>query len=337
VLAILSGFRAASARDSSGRIGESHRRTVIKRRLGAAASRLAAALMCLTLLAGYAFGKGELGEKEARRLIARFAGIELGSSAVRIRAITQGAADVTATAQIETAFRFERGDDERWRISEIRTGSDRWEDLSLIAHALALETPAGAAGDDPEKLLRARAQGELDASRAREMIAQLAGIELPSDAVRVREISALYKSALVVARVSAEFRLVKDSNNKWRVAGIRRIGGDWTETDALVGMVNREKARRARTELKMIAVALDTFRRERGFYVVADDVRALIDQLNPHYLAHVIRLDPWRNPYLYEGAESGFVLRSAGADGEPNTTDDIRLMSHTQAVESAGP
>jgi len=79
--------------------------------------------------------------------------------------------------------------------------------------------------------------------------------------------------------------------------------------------------------LESIATALESFRRERGFYVESKSEAALIDNLNPHYLARVIRVDPWHQPYEYEGSRSSFVLRSSGPDEKPNTPDDVTVIS----------
>ena len=67
---------------------------------------------------------------------------------------------------------------------------------------------------------RTRAAGDLTPKEARKLIARLAGIHLPSDAVRVKEITAFGNSAVVVAQVETAFRLVNE-NDKWRVAEIR--------------------------------------------------------------------------------------------------------------------
>ncbi|MBA3805343.1 MAG: type II secretion system protein GspG, partial [Acidobacteria bacterium] len=293
---------------------------------------LSLALICLFPLRLDALAKGELGAKEARNLIRRAAGLELPSGAVRVRAITpSGSTEAVVVAQIETAFRFERDDEDRWRIAEIRTGDRRWEDVDLLVRAARGEISAGSSPEGSASP-RSRAVVNLDAILAREMIARLAGIELPSDAVRVKEISSLYKSAVVVAQVITEFRFVRGSDNKWRVAGVRTGDGEWTDIERTLRIVNEEKARRARAELEMIAAALDSFRRERGFYVVADSSSTLLDQLNPRYLPRVIRLDPWQRPFLYEGERDRYLLRSAGADGETGTADDINVSSRGQTV-----
>jgi hypothetical protein len=172
------------------------------------------------------------------------------------------------------------------------------------------------------------AADDLSPNQARKLIANMAGIKLPSDAVRVREVSVTGSSALVVAQVETAFRFVKDGDGKWRVAEIRTGDNRWEDVEQLVRAVNMEKAERARAELETLATALEAYRRERGFYVVAKGERSegtLVDHLNPRYLARVIRVDPWHQPYLYEGERDSYTLRSAGADGKENTPDDVVL------------
>ena len=169
------------------------------------------------------------------------------------------------------------------------------------------------------------AAADLSAKEARRLIARLAGIELPSDAVRVKEVSSLGSSAVVTAQVETAFRFNRGEDGKWRVAEIRTGDNRWEDVDMITRAVNAEKTERARAELETIGTALEAFRRERGFYIAAKEESALIDQLNPRYLARVIRLDPWHRPYQYEGTHERFTLRSDGADGKANTADDVTL------------
>ncbi len=172
---------------------------------------------------------------------------------------------------------------------------------------------------------RARAAGDLSPSEARRAIARMAGIQLPSDAVRVKDISTAGSTAVVVAQVETAFRFVKGDNNKWRVAEIRTGDRRWEDVDLLVKALNVEKTARARAELESIATALEAYRREHGSYVEAKSEAKLVDLLNPRYLARVIRVDPWHQPYEYEGARTSFVLRSSGPDGKPGTSDDVTV------------
>ncbi|MDX6385922.1 MAG: Type secretion system protein [Blastocatellia bacterium] len=174
---------------------------------------------------------------------------------------------------------------------------------------------------------RTRAAGDLSPKEARKLIARMAGIELPSDAVRVKEISTSGNSAVVVAQVETAFRLVKGDNDKWRIAEIRTGDRRWEDLDTLMKALNAEKTARARAELESIATALESFRRERGAYVESKSEATLIDNLSPRYLARIIRIDPWHQPYQYEGARTNFLLRSNGPDGKPDTTDDVTIIS----------
>lgn len=169
------------------------------------------------------------------------------------------------------------------------------------------------------------AADELSAKEARRLIAHLAGIELPSDAVRVKSVSALGSSAVVEAEVSTAFRFVLGTDGKWRVAEIRTGDNKWEDVDMIVRAINQEKSERARAELETVATALESFRRERGFYIEGKTAGVLLDQLNPLYLSRIIRVDPWHRPYQYEGNRGMYVLRSVGLDGKANTADDIVL------------
>jgi len=171
----------------------------------------------------------------------------------------------------------------------------------------------------------AGAAGDLSPREARKLIARMAGIELPSDAVRVKDISVTGNTGVVVAQVETAFRVVKDDQGKWRVAEIRTGDRRWEDLDILMKALNVEKTARAHAELDLIATALESFRRERGSYLESKSEAALIDSLNPKYLARVIRVDPWHNPYEYEGERERFTLRSTGPDGKANTTDDVTL------------
>ncbi|HEY0379366.1 MAG TPA: type II secretion system protein GspG [Pyrinomonadaceae bacterium] len=172
-------------------------------------------------------------------------------------------------------------------------------------------------------LVCGQAADELSASQARKLIANVAGSRLPTSAVRVREVSVTGSSAIVVAQVETAFRFERGGDGKWRVSEIRTGDDRWENVGAIERTVNAEKAERARAELETLATALESFRRERGFYVVARDERVLEDHLNPRYLARVLRVDPWHKPYLYEGVRDSYTLRSAGPDGKEDTADDI--------------
>src|SRR2546430_7701695 len=74
---------------------------------------------------------GDLTPKEARRLIARMAGIQLPSDGVRIKDISAMGSSAVVTAQVETAFRFAKSDRGQWRVAAIKTADRRWDDLDI--------------------------------------------------------------------------------------------------------------------------------------------------------------------------------------------------------------
>jgi hypothetical protein len=167
------------------------------------------------------------------------------------------------------------------------------------------------------------AAGDLTPKEARKLIARMAGINLPSDAVRVKEVSAMGNSATVIAQVETAFRFDRGGDGKWRIAEIRTGDRRWEDVDLLMKALDAEKTSRARAELESIATALESYRREHGAYLESKTESVLIDNLNPRYLPSIIRIDPWHQPYQYEGTRGSFVLRSSGPDEKPNTADDV--------------
>ena len=172
----------------------------------------------------------------------------------------------------------------------------------------------------------AGAAGTLSPKDARRLIAKVAGADLSPDAVRIKEISPMGSSAVVVAQVETAFRL-DQAGGKWRVAEIRTGEGSWEDVALLENALNQEKDARARAELKSMATALEAFRKERGTYVESDSQSALMDNLSPGFLKLPLRFDPWHEPYAYQGSRDGYVLRSNGRDHRPDTADDIVLSN----------
>lgn len=177
----------------------------------------------------------------------------------------------------------------------------------------------------PIEFVLAAAAEKMSVSQAKRAIARTAGIELPTAAVEVEKegISVIGSEATVEAKVRTAFRLRRAEKGDWEVAEVRLGAGRWEDVALLSRALDREKGARARAELTTLRVALEAFRRERGHYPAGSDARTLADNLSPRYLSQVIRLDPWQQPYAYTGTLSSYALRSAGADRELGTADDI--------------
>jgi hypothetical protein len=287
-------------------------------------------LACCVVASASTPAKADLSPKQARKALTRIPGFELPSGAVRVKSISaSSAAAAEVSAEIQTVFKFETDKEGRWRVAEIRTAQDRWEDMDLIASALGTQLSKGDC-TAPEPPLRGKLAIDPSVKRSRCLLGSLLGVEVPSDALRIQEVDpmpiplASQPSATVVAWLRVEARLTNDKRG-WRVAELRMGNRDWVKLDPLVAAVNSEKQKRAREELDLIARALEKFRRDRGFYVVSDKQAVAVDQLSPRYLVRVIRVDPWHQPYRYLGERDHFTLRSSGPDGKADTADDIEL------------
>lgn len=269
----------------------------------------------------------DLSKNQARKVIQSMGGWSLPSNAVSVESITSSGAEgaeVSAELQLVFRLRFREG---RWELREVRTGPDRWEDIDFIARAAKVELPAGQC-DEAALFARIKTSSELTNRRARCLVAGVLGVTLPSDDVRIKQISPFglsigsESSALIETLVRADFRFARDASG-WRVAEFKSGARDWINVTGVPATIDQLKRSAATDELSTIAKALEGFRRDRGSFVVSDKESVLIDHLSPRYLSRVIRVDPWHRPYHYEGQQDHYSLRSLGPDGKPNTADDI--------------
>ena len=199
-----------------------------------------------------AHARAALSNKDARKAIQTMAGWSLPSDAVRVQEVRSSGNDAAeVSAELQLVFRL-RQREGRWQLSEIRVGPDRWEQLETIARAANVELPSGNC-DAPAQFARSKAATELNAKRARCLVADLFGVTLPSDAVRVRDISPFGLSmgpeatALVVALVQADFRFARDGKG-WRVAEFKSGARDWVNVAGLPAAIDQLKRLRAADE-----------------------------------------------------------------------------------------
>jgi hypothetical protein len=279
-------------------------------------------LSCLCSLNVHA----DLSQKQARQLISKAAGMSLPSSAVRIESINStNESTVEVATELELVFRFARDDAGQWRVKEVRTGDGRWEDVQFLVQAAKLELSDAKCGNR-DVTGRVKTQSELTVKQARCLIANLFDVAMPSDAVRIKEISGLglgsLPSTIAVSLVRADFRFSQDSQG-WRVSQFHSGNRSWVDLTAVSAAVDSLKRAKSNEDMNTIAAALEAFRQARGSFVIADKHSVLIDNLTPHYLHRVIRLDAWNRPYRYQGTADHFTLRSLGPDAKENTPDDI--------------
>jgi len=279
-------------------------------------------LSVLLILLSIDTARADLSRNQARKLISDISGVSLPKGDIHVVNVTQGeGTSANVTAEIELAFRATQTKGGVWRLSEVRFGPDKWEELALIAQAGNFQL------SEPDCKAGAKAS-DLKNSEARCLIANLFGVTLPSDEVRIKEISAFglplgtRASALIVSLVELSFRFARD-NGKWELTGFKSGSRDWSDVRALPQSLNTQKQTVARADLDLIVTALDSYRRDRGSFVVSEKESVVIDHLSPRYLRQVIRLDPWHRPYQYRGERDRFTLRSIGPDGKPDTPDDV--------------
>lgn len=281
----------------------------------------------LLAIVGPTYARADLNQKQARKVIQTMGGWSLPSDDVRIRSVSlSGSESAEVSAEIESVFRVRLYED-HWELREIRTAPDRWERLDLLMRAANVEMPVGECGS-PSQFARSKSATELTNKRARCLVASLLGVTLPSDEVRIKEISLFGLSlgsesaALVTALVQVDFRLASDARG-WRVTGFKSGTRDWINVSDLPTAIDQLKRSAVTEDLTTISKALADFRRDRGYFVVADKEGVLIDHLSPKYLTRIIRVDPWHRPYQYEGQQDRYSLRSLGPDGKRDTPDDI--------------
>jgi hypothetical protein len=291
-------------------------------------ARLNLTISLLLLLVCVGSVRADISRSQARRVITRMAGINLPSSAVNVTSVNSNAADAAeASADLQLVFRLVQNEDGIWSIAEIRTGQDLWEDVRLLARAANFTLPT------PEchtPTVTQRRDTELNSKRVRCLAANLFSITLPSDEVRVKEFSPLSlpvgteTSALAVVYVRADFRLRRQAKS-WQVTEFKSGNREGINVAGIQGAIDAAKRNQAENELRLIAAALEDYKRDRGRYVPSDKHSVLIDHLNPRFLNRVLRLDPWHHPYQYQGGDQRFALHSAGPDGKPDTPDDITI------------
>src|ERR1700752_115354 len=271
--------------------------------------------------------RADLSQKQARRLIGHAVGFSLPDDAVHlVRLSTTSESQAEATAQLELVFRLSQDRSNLWSLKEIRTGQESWEPVELLAQATKIELAASNCSHASS--IKASA---ITVKQARCLVSELFAIEQPSDGVRVKEVNPFtipgaFGAALAVTLVQLDFRFARDQGG-WRVSDFKSGSRQWSSLASTSSDMDAEKRSIALNELNVIASALNSFRKDRGSYVVSDKQAVLIDHLSPRYLGHVMRVDPWHRPYRYEGETDRFTLRSLGPDGKPNTPDDVVVTS----------
>ena len=106
-------------------------------------------LLILATVAGEV--RADLSAKQARKLITRMAGVELPSSAVRVKRVSStNNSTAEATAEIHAIFRLATNRNGLWRVAELRVGQGRWEELAPVANSQTETEMLSSACDGPD-------------------------------------------------------------------------------------------------------------------------------------------------------------------------------------------
>lgn len=93
----------------------------------------------------------------------------------------------------------------------------------------------------------------------------------------------------------------------------------------LAHAIDRGKEERARGDLQAAVRAMEQYSIDHSSYPAASTCQELAAALHEARTGSVPMKDPWGNGYTCMSSDNGYVLRSAGDDGEPGTADDISV------------
>ncbi|MCS6884308.1 MAG: type II secretion system protein GspG [Acidobacteriota bacterium] len=167
----------------------------------------------------------------------------------------------------------------------------------------------------------AYAYSDLGARQARTAIAAILGLEPTS--VKIKKIIPGYSGQLVEAELAVTFRL-NEQAGKWQVAEVRLQDGSWEELELISTAIQNEKIRRTEHRLEVLCKALESYRKEHGYYPRATNITELTDRLTK-FLDRLYQNDLWQRPLSYTRTATGYQIASAGPDGKYGTNDDIKV------------
>ena len=159
----------------------------------------------------------------------------------------------------------------------------------------------------------------------KESIRNLDNAQLEKDEIEILEVQQSGDLAIAEVKIQTAFKL-RRVGESWHLEEIRLGDRRWEKADVIIAAIGRQREQTANRQLATIRNAIESYRSSHGELPVAENFQQLIDLLSPLYLTQVIRLDPWSRGFAFQliSAES-YDLRSAGADGQFQTADDIKM------------
>jgi len=159
----------------------------------------------------------------------------------------------------------------------------------------------------------------------KESIRNLDNAQLKNDEIEILEVQQTGDLAIAEVKIQTAFKL-RRIGESWHLEEIRLGDRRWEKADVIIAAITRQREQTANLQLANIRSAIDNYRSSQGTLPEAEDFQQLIDLLSPLYLTQIIRLDPWSRSFSFQliSADS-YDLRSAGADGQFQTGDDIKM------------
>lgn len=181
-------------------------------------------------------------------------------------------------------------------------------------------------------VLALAAPESLSPKEARKAIATITGFELDPNLVRIESIDPPKNvgrgGAVVQAQITAAFRIEK--KDSWQVAELRLGNGQWEDVELITSAVKNEKIKRTQERLNNFSLALEKFRKEKGYYPQTRDIVVLTDLLVPDYINPSVRTDFWSSYLLYSSDGKTYELESLGPDKKASSGDEIKVKSNIQ-------
>lgn len=167
--------------------------------------------------------------------------------------------------------------------------------------------------------------GKSAQKQIQQAVAGFDGAELKSNQIEISNIQGDGEYTIAEVTVRTAVKLRKE-NGQWVIDEVRLGDRRWEKAERIVAALDFQRRQDALGQLEQIRQGIRGYRAQHSEIPQSDGFTALIDELTPRYLAQVVRIDPWSNPFQYRAlGPDSYDLRSAGPDGKFETEDDVLL------------
>lgn len=151
-------------------------------------------------------------------------------------------------------------------------------------------------------------------------------LSLREDQIEVEDVTEAGNQLVAEIKVTTAVRMVK-KEGKWVIEEIRLADRRWEKAEHILAVINQKRSEATRRELEQLRAAIARYQAANTQVPQAQNHDELVNLLTPDYLAEVIRIDAWSNPFSYKAlSKASYDLRSAGPDEILGTPDDLVMM-----------